>query len=285
MGAQIIDGKEISRRILEEIRPRVEALKSRGVSPCLTVILVGEDPASVVYVRNKEKTFAEAGMESRVERMPEETTQAELLMRIDELNRDDTVHGILVQMPLPGHISEDAVLMAVAPGKDVDGFCPVNYGKLFSGQKAFEACTPKGVMELLHRSGISVAGKKAVVVGRSNIVGKPMAFLLLRENATVTICHSKTADLAAETRQADILIVAIRNPRFITGDMIKPGAVVIDVGMNRTPGSKKLKGDVDFESASEIAGYITPVPKGVGPMTITMLVMNTLEAAENATGG
>lgn len=279
MAATIIDGKAVSNKIRLQLTEEVAEFKAEtGITPGLAVVLVGEDPASQTYVRNKEKSTIKAGMYSEVHRLPAETSEAELLNLVEKLNQDKKIHGILVQLPLPKHIDETKVLNAIAPGKDVDGFHPVNAGNLFIGQESFIPCTPHGIMELLAHEGVELKGKQAVVVGRSNIVGKPVAMLLLQEHATVTICHSRTADLGAVTRQADVLVVAVGRPNFITGDMIKPGAVVIDVGINRVEG--RLVGDVDFESANSVAGSITPVPGGVGPMTITMLLMNTLAAAK-----
>ena len=279
MTARIIDGKSIAKELRESLFPRVTALKERGITPGLTVIVVGEDPASAIYVRNKERACVKLGMNSQVLRFPDETTQEEILENVCRLNRDDSVHAILVQLPLPRHIDEQAVLRAIDPDKDVDGFHAMNAGRLMNGEPGFIACTPKGVMRLLEVSGVELDGKNAVVVGRSNIVGKPMALLLLRKNCTVTIAHSHTKDLASVTRNADILVVAVGRPGFITGDMIKPGAAVMDVGINRVDG--KVVGDVDFESAKEVASCITPVPGGVGAMTIAMLMENTVEAAEN----
>ncbi len=279
MPAIIIDGKQVAADLREEIKQRALALTAKGVTPGLAVIMVGDNPASTVYVRNKEKQAVEAGFHSVVLRLPEQTTQGELLAQIDALNKDASVHGILVQLPVPRHIDPWSVILAIDPKKDVDGFHPINTGALFSGEPGLVPCTPKGCMELLHRYNIPVTGKRAVVVGRSNIVGKPMAMLLLAESATVTICHSKTANLADICREADILVVAIGRANFITADMIKPGAAVIDVGMNRNE-LGKLCGDVDTAAAMEVAGYITPVPGGVGPMTIAELLHNTLEAAE-----
>ena len=258
----------------------MEALKSRGITPGLAVVLVGEDPASAIYVRNKERACKKLGMNGTVLRLPEETTQQELLSTVQRLNEDPAVHGILVQLPLPRHLDEREVIRAIDPDKDVDGFHPINAGRLLIGEPGFVPCTPKGVMRLLEIEDVPLSGKHAVVVGRSNIVGKPMALLLLQENATVTICHSRTADLAAHTRRADILVAAIGKPRFITADMVKDGAVVVDVGINRVDG--KLCGDVDFEPVSQKASYITPVPGGVGKMTIAMLMENAVEAAEHA---
>ena len=279
MTARIIDGKSIAKELRESLAPRVAALKEQGITPGLTVIVVGDDPASAIYVRNKERACVKLGMNSQVLRFPAETTQEEILNTVRLLNRDDSVHGILVQLPLPRHIDEQAVLRAIDPDKDVDGFHAMNAGRLMNGEPGFVACTPKGVMRLLEVSGVELDGKNAVVVGRSNIVGKPMALLLLQKNCTVTIAHSHTKDLAAVTRSADILVVAVGRAGFITGDMIKPGAAVMDVGINRVDG--KVVGDVDFESAKEVASCITPVPGGVGAMTIAMLMENTVEAAEN----
>ncbi len=279
MTARIIDGKSIAKELRESLAPRVAALKEQGITPGLTVIVVGDDPASAIYVRNKERACVKLGMNSQVLRFSAETTQEEILNTVRLLNQDDSVHGILVQLPLPRHIDEQAVLRAIDPDKDVDGFHAMNAGRLMNGEPGFVACTPKGVMRLLEVSGVELDGKNAVVVGRSNIVGKPMALLLLQKNCTVTIAHSHTKDLAAVTRSADILVVAVGRAGFITGDMIKPGAAVMDVGINRVDG--KVVGDVDFESAKEVASCITPVPGGVGAMTIAMLMENTVEAAEN----
>ena len=279
MTARIIDGKSIAKELRESLAPRVAALKEQGITPGLTVIVVGDDPASAIYVRNKERACVKLGMNSQVLRFPAETTQEEILNTVRLLNQDDSVHGILVQLPLPRHIDEQAVLRAIDPDKDVDGFHAMNAGRLMNGEPGFVACTPKGVMRLLEVSGVELDGKNAVVVGRSNIVGKPMALLLLQKNCTVTIAHSHTKDLTAVTRSADILVVAVGHAGFITGDMIKPGAAVMDVGINRVDG--KVVGDVDFESAKEVASCITPVPGGVGAMTIAMLMENTVEAAEN----
>ncbi len=276
--AHIIDGKKISAEIRAEITEEVKAMKAEGINPGLAVIIVGENPASQVYVRNKGKACEEVGIYSEIIRMPEETTEATLLEKIDELNARKEISGILVQLPLPKHISEDKVIAAISPEKDVDAFSEVNVGKIMIGNHHFLPCTPAGVMELIKRSGIEIAGKQAVVIGRSNIVGKPQAMLLLHANATVTICHSRTKNLAEVCRTADILVVAIGKADFVTADMVKPGACVIDVGMNRKADGK-LTGDVDYASVSEVAGAITPVPGGVGPMTITMLLKNTLTAA------
>ncbi|MBN2984440.1 bifunctional methylenetetrahydrofolate dehydrogenase/methenyltetrahydrofolate cyclohydrolase FolD [Cohnella algarum] len=278
MSAKLIEGKKISDQIRAEIKDEVAKLKSSGIQPGLAVILVGEDPASQVYVRNKAKACEDLGFYSEVHRLSAETSQAELLELIGRLNAQDSVHGILVQLPLPKHIEEKAVIDAIAVEKDVDGFHPVSVGNMVIGDDALLPCTPAGVIELLKRTGNSPAGKHAVVIGRSNIVGKPVSLLLLREHATVTICHSRTPNLAEVSRQADIVVAAVGVPKLVKGDWIKPGAVVIDVGVNRLPDGK-LCGDVDFAEASEVAGWITPVPGGVGPMTITMLMKNTLKAA------
>ena len=278
MAAQLLDGKTMSNELREKLALRVENLKARGVTPGLAVILVGEDPASQIYVKNKGLGCAQVGMHSITIRLPETTTQQELETQIDQLNGDSSIHGILVQLPLPAGLDEAAALARIAPEKDVDGFHVVNAGKLFTGQKGVVACTPKGAMEMIRRTGIDLSGKEAVVVGRSNIVGKPMAMLLLQQNATVTMCHSRTQHLAEHTRRADVLVAAVGKPRFITADMVKPGAIVIDVGINRVDG--KVVGDVDFDAVKEVASWITPVPGGVGRMTITMLLENTIEAAE-----
>jgi len=283
MTARIIDGKTIAQQVRAEWKVRADALKARGTTPGLAVIIVGEDPASKVYVANKVKACAELGLHSEHIVLPADTSEAVLLARIAALNADPKIHGILVQLPVPKHIASNKVLEAISPDKDVDGFHPVNVGALVTGNMRFAPCTPYGAMKLLEKCGVAIEGKHAVVVGRSNIVGKPMALMLLQHNATVTICTSKTVDLAKFTRDADILVVATGKPKMITGDMIKPGAAVIDVGINRLPNGK-LCGDVDFDSAKEIAGWITPVPGGVGPMTITMLVANTVQAAERSSG-
>ena len=288
MAAQIIDGKQIALDVRAGVAEKVAALKEKGISPCLAVILVGENPASVSYVTGKRKALAEAGMMDRSEVLPESTTEEELLALIEKLNNDKTVHGILVQLPLPKHIDEDKVIMAISPEKDVDGFHPVNVGNLVIGKKAFLPCTPHGIIVLLERMGIETSGKHAVVIGRSNIVGKPVSLLLARKetNCTVTICHTGTKNMAEITKQADILVAAVGRPGTVTADMVKDGAVVIDVGVNRIPDATKksgfrLVGDCDYAAVSEKASYITPVPGGVGPMTIAMLMYNTLEAAEN----
>ena len=279
--AKLIDGKKISAEIREEIKAKTaEFEKEKGYLPGLAVVIVGENPASQVYVRNKKKACEEVGFYSEVHELPEATTQAELNALVDRLNSDDKIHGILVQLPLPKHLDENEVLLRIDPKKDVDAFHPYNVGKIMIGDYDFLPCTPAGVMALLDRSGIEIAGKKCVVIGRSNIVGKPMAMLLLHANGTVTICHSRTKDLAATCREADILVVAIGRADFVGADMVKEGAVVIDVGMNRRADGK-LTGDVDFASVEPIASAITPVPGGVGPMTITMLLKNTLTAAKN----
>ena len=278
--AKIIDGKLISAQIRKEIKEKVRIYNEKtGKRPGLAVVIVGENPASQVYVRNKKKACEQVGFNSWVYEMPESTTQEELNALIDNLNNDSDVHGILVQLPLPKHLDEEQVILRIRPEKDVDAFHPYNVGRITIGNPKFLPCTPAGIMELLHRSNIEISGKECVVIGRSNIVGKPMALLLLAENGTVTVCHSKTKDLNEVCRRADILVVAIGKANFVTADMVKDGAVVIDVGMNRTA-EGKLTGDVDFESVSQVASFITPVPGGVGPMTITMLLKNTLRAAE-----
>lgn len=280
--AKIIDGKKIAAETRAQIKAEAEAfIKDSGVTPGLAVIIVGENPASQVYVRNKKKACEEAGMNSWVIEMPEATTQDELMTEIERLKADPVVHGILVQLPLPKHLNEKEVIAAIPPEKDVDAFHVVNTGRIMLGDYDFLPCTPAGVMKMLEYEGIDPCGKECVVVGRSNIVGKPQAMLLLQKNGTVTVCHSRTQNLAEVTRRADILVVAIGKADFITGDMIKEGAVVIDVGMNRREDGK-LTGDVDFATASEKASYITPVPGGVGPMTITMLLRNTLTAAQRS---
>jgi methylenetetrahydrofolate dehydrogenase (NADP+)/methenyltetrahydrofolate cyclohydrolase len=275
--AELINGKEISTILKDELKAEVSRLKEEGRTCCLAVIQVGNDPASSVYVGNKKKACAYIGIESLSYELPEETTEEELLALIERLNQDDKVHGILCQLPLPKHINEDKVIQAISPQKDVDGFHPQNVGALVIGQKGFVSCTPAGIIELLHRSNIAIDGKHCVVVGRSNIVGKPMSLLMLRENATVTVCHSHTKDLKSICKQADILIVAIGKPKFITSEYIKEGAVVIDVGIHRNE-ANKLCGDVDFDDVLEHTSAITPVPGGVGPMTIAMLMKNCVEA-------
>lgn len=278
--AKIIDGKAISAEIRTEISEEVKAFeKEHGFKPGLSVIIVGENPASKVYVRNKKLACEQVGFYSEVIEMPEETTEAELLSVIDRLNDDGKIHGILVQLPLPKHINEESVLLRINPKKDVDAFHPYNVGKIMTGSYDLAPCTPAGVMELIRRSGIEIRGKECVIVGRSNIVGKPQAMLMLQADATVTICHSRTSDLAAVCRRADILVAAIGKPNFFGADMVKDGAVVIDVGINRGDDGK-LCGDVNFAEVEPKASYITPVPGGVGPMTITMLLKNTLTAAK-----
>lgn len=282
--AHIIDGKRIAAEVRADIADRVTAFKAEnGFAPGLAVVIVGSDPASCVYVRNKKKACEAAGMNSRVIELSESTTQKELLACVNELAEDSAVHGILVQLPLPKHLDENAVIAAIPPEKDVDAFTTENVGRIMLGDFDFLPCTPAGIMTMLRREGIEIAGKRCVVIGRSNIVGKPMAMLLLHANGTVTVCHSRTQSLAEVTREADILVVAIGKARFVTADMVKPGAVVIDVGMNRD-GEGKLCGDVDFDSVEKVAGAITPVPGGVGPMTITTLLENTLTAARRTVG-
>ncbi|MFM9279066.1 bifunctional methylenetetrahydrofolate dehydrogenase/methenyltetrahydrofolate cyclohydrolase FolD [Paenibacillus jiagnxiensis] len=283
MAAPLISGTQVSQEIRADIRKEVEELKAQGLVPGLAVVLVGEDPASQVYVRNKEKACLDLGFYSEVHRLPADTGQEELLALVDRLNRQESIHGILVQLPLPAHIEEKAVIDAIAVHKDVDGFHPVNVGNLVIGDDSLLPCTPAGVIELIKRTGLEMAGKHAVVIGRSNIVGKPVSLLLQRENATVTMCHSRTTNMAELCRQADILVVAIGRANFIDASYVKPGAIVIDVGMNRLDNGK-LAGDVDFASVQEVSGPITPVPGGVGPMTITMLMKNTLIAAKRSRG-
>ena len=283
MTAQILDGKALAAEIRAEVKAQVDDLQQKGVHTALAVVLVGDDPASQVYVRNKIKACGEAGIKSLEFRMPSETTQEALLAKIAELNADDTVDGILVQLPLPRQINAEAVIAAIDPAKDVDGFHTANAGALVTGKEGFVPCTPFGVMRLIEKSGVDPAGKAAVIVGRSNIVGKPMALLLLAANATVTVAHSKTPDLGAVTRTADILVAAVGRAKLIKADIVKPGAVVIDVGMNRDENGK-LCGDVDFASVKDVAGHITPVPGGVGPMTIAMLLQNTVIAARKRRG-
>ncbi len=286
MSAEIIDGFSIAQQVRHKAAEEAAELGLQGIAPCLAVVLVGENPASVSYVTAKERALEEAGMLGKDIRLPGDTTEFDLLGLIEELNQDDSVHGILVQLPLPSHIDEDKVIMAIRPEKDVDGFHPVNVGNMMIGRKSYLPCTPHGVLVLLQTMGIPTAGKHAVIVGRSNIVGKPLSVLLTRReyNATVTLCHTGTKDLASFTRQADILIAAAGSPGMVKAHMVKEGAVVIDVGVNRIPDATKksgfrLCGDVDFEAVKEVASYITPVPRGVGPMTIAMLMMNTVEAA------
>ncbi len=279
MTAQLIDGLALSRQWRNQVAQATQALKAQGITPGLAVVLVGEDPASQVYVRNKVKACEEVGFHSVLERYPADWSEAELLDRVRALNADPTIHGILVQLPLPAHIDAQRVIETIAPHKDVDGFHVASAGALMTGLPGFWPCTPHGCMKMLESIGYNLRGKHAVVVGRSNIVGKPMALMLLQQHATVTICHSATPNLAHHTLQADVIVAAVGRRQLITADMVKPGAVVIDVGMNRDD-QGKLCGDVDFEPVREVAGYITPVPGGVGPMTITMLLVNTLEAAQ-----
>ena len=278
MSAKILSGKEVSARIKEELKNEADKLKAQGIMPGLAVVIVGDDPASRVYVNNKKKACEELGILSEEYALPTETKEEELLALIDKLNADKKISGILVQLPLPKGIDEEKVINRINPKKDVDAFHPANVGKIMIGNYDFVPCTPAGVMELIAESGIDISGKECVIVGRSNIVGKPMSMLLLHQNGTVTVCHSRTKDLKEVTKRADILVVAVGRPEFITGDMIKEGAVVIDVGINRLE-NKKLVGDVHFESAEKVASAITPVPGGVGPMTIAMLMKNTLKAA------
>lgn len=275
---QLIDGKKISAEIKDELKEKVRKLKEDGVSVCLAVIQVGNDPASSIYVNNKKKACAYVGIESLAYELPEETTQEDLVALIEKLNADDKVNGILVQLPLPGHINADAVIRTISPDKDVDGFHPESVGRLCIGEEGFVSCTPAGVIQLLKRSGIEIEGKECVVVGRSNIVGKPMSILLLRENGTVTVTHSRTKNLREVAKRADILVAALGKPKFITRDYVKDGAVVIDVGMHRNT-ENKLCGDVDFEDVKDKVSAITPVPGGVGPMTIAMLMYNCVRAA------
>ena len=276
---QLIDGNALSSRLRVEVAARAQALKARGLTPGLAVILVGDDPASAVYVRNKVKACADTGVHSIFEKYDSSLTETALLARISALNLDPKVHGILVQMPLPKQINPHRVIEAIAASKDVDGYATLSAGELMTGQAGFRPCTPYGCMKLIESTGIDLRGKHAVVIGRSNTVGKPMALLLLQANATVTLCHSASADIGHHTRQADVVVAAVGKPNVLTADMVKPGALVIDVGMNRNQAGK-LCGDVDFAAVRPIASYITPVPGGVGPMTITMLLVNTLEAAE-----
>ena len=288
MSAVIIDGKAIAQNVRKEVAEQVKELNAKGISPCLAVILVGNNPASVSYVTGKQKALAEAGMTDKSVHLPEDTSEEELVELIERLNKDNTVNGILVQLPLPKHINEDRVITAITPEKDVDGFHPVNVGNLMIGRKAFLPCTPHGVIVLLEKMNIETSGKHCVIIGRSNIVGKPLAILMSSKkvNSTVTICHTGTKDIESIVKQADIIVAAAGHPMTVTKQMVKPGAVVIDVGVNRIPDSTKksgfrLTGDVDFEAVSEIASYITPVHGGVGTMTIAMLMVNTLEAAKN----
>ena len=283
--AEIIDGKLVSNKLREELKIEIAEFKNNyGITPGLAVIMVGDNPASAVYVRNKHKACADVGITSYQIELSSETSEDELLSKIDELNADKNVHGILVQLPLPKHIDEEKVINRISPDKDVDAFHPINVGKIMIGNYSFLPCTPAGIMELLRHYNVDITGKKCVVVGRSNIVGKPMALLLLEKHGTVTVCHSRTRELSEITREADILVVAIGRACFLTADMVKDGAVVIDVGINRLPDGK-LAGDVDFEPVAERASLITPVPGGVGPMTITMLLKNTITAAKSALDG
>ena len=283
MTAQLIDGNALARQVRAEVASRVAALKARGITPHLTVILVGDNPASQVYVRNKVADSEQTGLQAALERCPATLPQAELLARIRALNLDASVHGILVQLPLPAHMDAQAVIETIAPQKDVDGFHVASAGALMVGRPGFRPCTPAGCMRMIESIGYNLKGKHAVVIGRSNIVGKPMALMLLAQNATVTLCHSATPDLAAHTRTADVVVAAVGKRNVLTAEMVKPGALVIDVGMNRDE-TGKLCGDVDFAGVSQVAGWITPVPGGVGPMTRAMLLVNTIEAAEAAGG-
>lgn len=279
MAARILDGKAIAAQIEQEIRAELDELRDKhGITPGLAVVLVGENPASEVYVRNKEKKCGDLGIRSIVKRLPESATEQEVIDAVRQLNEDESVHGIIVQLPLPKHIDPEVVISHIDPDKDVDGFHPVNVGWMFIGRNRFVPCTPAGIIEILDRSGIEIEGKRAVVIGRSNIVGKPLSMLLLQRNATVTVCHSRTVDLPSITRQADILVAAVGKARFVTADMVKEGAVVIDVGINRV--DDKIVGDVDFDAVKEVASAITPVPGGVGPLTVIMLMRNTVSAAK-----
>ncbi|MCS7252666.1 MAG: bifunctional methylenetetrahydrofolate dehydrogenase/methenyltetrahydrofolate cyclohydrolase FolD [Armatimonadota bacterium] len=279
MPAQILDGKAIAAQIEQEIKAELEELKSKyGVTPGLAVVLVGENPASEVYVRNKGKKCSDLGINSIVRRLPESASEQEIIDAVQQLNEDTSVHGIIVQLPLPKHVDPEVVISHIDPSKDVDGFHPVNVGWMFIGRNRFVPCTPAGIIEILDRSKIEIEGKRAVVIGRSNIVGKPLSILLLQRNATVTVCHSRTVDLPSITRQADILIAAVGRARFVTADMVKEGAVVIDVGINRV--DDKIVGDVDFDAVKEVASAITPVPGGVGPLTVIMLMRNTVQATK-----
>jgi len=284
MTAQLIDGNALARQIRAEVSGRTQALKARGIEPTLAIVLVGDDPASQVYVKHKVNDSGETGLTAKLERYPAAMAEADLLARIDALNRDPAVHGILVQLPLPRHMDSHKVIEAISPAKDVDGFHIASAGALMVGQPGFWPCTPHGCLRMLDSIGYELRGKHAVVIGRSNIVGKPMALMLLGRSATVTICHSATPDLGAMTRQADVVVAAVGKAGLLTAGMVKPGAVVIDVGMNRNA-EGKLCGDVDFEGVKEVASWITPVPGGVGPMTRAMLLVNTIEAAERATAG
>jgi methylenetetrahydrofolate dehydrogenase (NADP+)/methenyltetrahydrofolate cyclohydrolase len=281
MTAQLIDGNALARQIRADVAGRTAALKARGVQPHLAIVLVGDDPASQVYVKHKVNDSSETGLKATLERHPADLAEADLLARIHALNADPAVHGILVQLPLPKHMDANKVIEAISPAKDVDGFHVASAGALMVGQPGFWPCTPHGCLRMLESIGYSLRGKHAVVIGRSNIVGKPMAMMLLAQSATVTVCHSATPDLAAFTRQADVVVAAVGKQNLLTADMVKPGAIVIDVGMNRNA-EGKLCGDVDFEGVKQVAGWITPVPGGVGPMTRAMLLVNTLEAAERA---
>jgi methylenetetrahydrofolate dehydrogenase (NADP+) / methenyltetrahydrofolate cyclohydrolase len=284
VGAQLIDGKALAQQVRDGLaKESAELFAKKSIKPGLATILVGDDPASQVYVRNKQKACELAGIHVDDHKLPASTTQAELLALIGKKNDDPQIHGILVQLPLPKHIDSKVILEAVSPLKDADGFHPYNFGRLVEGHPVFEACTPKGVIKMIESAGVTIEGKRAVVVGRSNIVGKPLALMLLQRNATVTICHSKTKDLPAVCREADLLLVAIGKAKFVTADMVREGAVVIDVGTNKTP-EGKLCGDVDFEPVRQKAGWISPVPGGVGPMTIAMLLQNTVESAKRAAG-
>jgi len=283
MTAKLIDGNQLSRELRAEFQVRVDRLRSIGTTPGLAVVIVGADPASKVYVRNKAKSCEAIGMHSEVHELAQSTTEADLIAFVRNLNANPAIHGILVQLPLPRQIDSRAVIEAIAPEKDVDGFAYGNIGELVVGESMFPPCTPFGAMKMLEFAGVAVEGKHAVVIGRSNIVGKPMALLLLHAGATVTVCHSRTRNLAEVVRLGDIVVAAVGKPRMVTADMIKPGAVVIDVGINRLPDGK-LVGDVDFDTVKDVASWITPVPGGVGPMTITMLLSNTLKAAEKAAG-
>ncbi len=279
MSARILDGKAIAAQIEQEIRAELDELKSEhGITPGLAVVLVGENPASEVYVRNKERKCNDLGIRSIVRRLPESASEQEVIDAVRQLNEDESVHGIIVQLPLPKHVDPEVVISHIDPNKDVDGFHPVNVGWMFIGRNRFVPCTPAGIVEILDRSGIEIEGKRAVVIGRSNIVGKPLSILLLQRNATVTVCHSRTVDLPNITRQADILVAAVGRARFVTAEMVKEGAVVIDVGINRV--DDKIVGDVDFDAVKEVASAITPVPGGVGPLTVIMLMRNTVLAAK-----
>lgn len=275
----IIDGKKISTEIKDELKEQVAQLKAEGIEVTLAVVKVGEDPASAVYVRNKEKACEYIGINSKKIEMPEETTEEELLKLVDDLNTDPAINGILVQLPLPKHIDENKILLAIDPMKDVDGFHPVNVGKMVIGEESFLPCTPAGIIEMIKRSGLDIEGKECVIIGRSNIVGKPMAILMLRENATVTVTHSRTKDLPEVCKRADIIVAALGKAKFVTKDFVKEGAIIIDVGMDRDEDGK-LCGDVDFDEVKDIASAITPVPGGVGPMTVTMLLVNCLRSVE-----